>query len=205
MVTITEALRELKTLDKRINKNINGNYIKLKQNGKVLNSSVGVTEMEKQIKSSYQSVIDLIDRRQKIKNNIVQSNAITKITVNGKSMTVADAIEYKSSIIYKKKLLQELSHQLDKALYEVNERKVDIEEKAQRMVETMVGTEDAKNISANKYEEMVGAFIKKNEYEFIDPLGIQNIIEKMGDEIEEFEANIDVVLSVSNAKTEIDI
>ena len=42
--------------------------------------------------------MDLIKRRDAITKAIVASNAVTEVTINGETMTVASAIELKTSI-----------------------------------------------------------------------------------------------------------
>lgn len=47
--------------------------------------------------------------------------------------------------------------------------------------------------------------MKRNEYELLDPLNVKNVIETMEDCINEFESEVDAVLSESNATTIIEI
>ena len=56
-------------------------------------------EFKKRTTSDFQSLNDLIKRRNQVKNAIVSSNAVTKVTVGGQTMTVAEAIEYKTIIL----------------------------------------------------------------------------------------------------------
>ena len=64
--------------------------------------------MESRAKADYQSIEALIKRRNAIKSAIVVSNATTKIEVAGVKMTVAEAIERKTSISYDIQLLDKL-------------------------------------------------------------------------------------------------
>ena len=65
--------------------------------------------------------MDLISRRNKIKSAIIMSNAKTVVEVAGKQMTVAEAIDKKSSIEYEKELLIHEEGQLYKIVkFEVN-------------------------------------------------------------------------------------
>ncbi|MCY1454605.1 hypothetical protein D9M71_716820 [compost metagenome] len=42
--------------------------------------------------------------------------------------------------------------------------------------------------------------MKRNEFEIIDPLNVKQQIEKLSNRIEEFESEVDAVLSESNAQ-----
>ena len=93
-ISITEALNELKLYDSKINKAIAN--AKLASAAKKSSDKVGVVkkeEFEERAKASYQSVTDLIANRNALKSAIVKSNAVTEVTINGKTMTVAEAIE----------------------------------------------------------------------------------------------------------------
>ena len=112
-ITITEGLVELKLLDSRIRK------------ATVKDWAIGVyskdvtqenkKKFEEVTKANYQSIKDLINERAKIKSAIVKSNAKTQVKVGEKKMTVAEAIERKSSIDYEKDLLSEWKTSLAQA------------------------------------------------------------------------------------------
>ena len=57
--------------------------------------------------------------------------------------------------------------------------------------------EDVKNI--------VEPFVKRNEFHLVDPLKIEETIEQLQIEVDEFEVEVDAVLSEINALTEIEI
>ena len=100
-LSIARALVELKTLDSRINKIINQtSWILLKSKNK--NSNTNEEEYKKNTLSDFQSVNDLIARRDKIKNAIILSNCSATVLLGEKKMTVSQAIEYKKTIQYKK-------------------------------------------------------------------------------------------------------
>ena len=97
---VTQALNELKLLDSRIEDATNNAIfvIAAKKNEKKVNPNLTKEDFEIRSKAFYQSIMDLIERRKKIKAAIVASNAVTKVTVHDEEMTVAEAIERKSTI-----------------------------------------------------------------------------------------------------------
>lgn len=205
-ISIHRALGELKTLEKRIEKEINkGYYIgyKKKSVAKEYQTGTLVDEFGVKAKASKQSVDDLIARRRAIKEAIVNSNANTKVTIGGKEMTVASAIERKSSIIYDIDLLSKLQSQYSKAVSAVARQNDAVEKDISAKVDIMLGSEKAKN------QELVDKFSKdyreSNSWELIDPLGLKEIIDALEEEILTFQNEVDVVLSESNATTFIEI
>ena len=101
-MSIHRALGELKTLEKRINKEIsNGNFIGIKMgsSNKDYNTKENVENFNKMVKENLQSINDLIKRRKTIKELIVQSNANTIVEIANNKMTVASAIERKDGYV----------------------------------------------------------------------------------------------------------
>lgn len=79
-ISIARALVELKTLDSRINKIIDSTqWILYKTKNK--NSNLIEEEYKKSTQSEFQSLNDLIVRRDKLKNTIMKSNSVTEVEV----------------------------------------------------------------------------------------------------------------------------
>lgn len=204
--SIHRALGELKVLDKRIEKEIkNGVYIGFKKKSVAKESQTGKTveQFGVEAKAVKQSVDDLINRRRLIKEAIVNSNATTLVVIGGKEMTVASAIERKTSIEYDTKLLARLKLQYNKATSTVSLQNEAVESDISSKIDIMLGAEKSKN------QELVNKFSndyrESNSWELVDPLGLKEVIDKLEEEIITFENEVDVVLSESNATTFIEI
>ena len=74
-MTITRALAELKTLDKRISKSTSVDFEVVKVRRK--EDKWDVQEFNRKALASYQSAVDLITRRDQLKSKVLQSNAVT--------------------------------------------------------------------------------------------------------------------------------
>lgn len=205
-ISITEALCELKLYDSKITKAVtNAKYI-----GATKKSSdkVGVIKrdtFEANAKSGYQSVTDLISNRNKLKSAIVQSNAITEVEVAGNKMTVAEAIERKSSIEYDETLLIELKRQYATATDTVLKENKKVDTQVDKMLETFMGKDSDKKIGKDDQDSIVEPYRIKNEFELVDPLDLLTEIQKLENDIEEFKANIDICLTLSNSTIFIEI
>lgn len=196
-ISITRALNELKLLDKRISKHIQSSVFVTHEVNKKVNAKVFTP------KEDLQSINDLIQRRQIIKSKIMESNAITKVTIAGKTMTVVEAIELKESIKYKKELRDRIAHQVRRARKEIE----DINEVAQGRLDSLLQANFGKE-SKTKDSEMEAIskpFLERNEAKELDPLGIDSVYEKLENEIDDFENEVDFVLSESNSLTKIEI
>jgi hypothetical protein len=201
-LTITRALVELKTLDSRINKLILNNYFIIYKT-KNKNYSINEEEFKKNALSEYQSLNDLISRREKIKNAITLSNSKTLVTIGDKSMTVSNAIEFKATIEYKKSLLEIMKKQRQMVTIESENHKQRVQQKVDDNVKIICGKDSKPD--ANVIQTISDGITKGDPIEIFDPLNIDNIIKELETTIEDFSANVDYVLSESNALTSIEV
>ena len=205
-ISITEALSELKLYNSKIAKAING--AKFCGAAKKSSDKVGVIKKEnfdERAKASYQSVIDLISNRNELKSAIVNSNAITNVTINGKTMTMAEAIDRKNSIEYEINLLNEMKRQYTESTAIVDKENKKVDNKVDDLLTTLVGRDSDKKLSKEDQEAVERPYREKNEYIFIDPLGLYDKIQALEADIDGFESNVDIALSVANATTMIDV
>lgn len=205
-ISITEALNELKLYDSKINKAITN--AKLVGATKKSSDKIGVVKKEEFIeraKASYQSVTDLIANRNALKSAIVKSNAVTEVTINGKVMTVAEAIERKNSIDYDVTLLNEMKKQYVTATDTVNKENKKVDNKVDELISTLVGKDTDKKIDKDAVEAIEKPYREKNEFELIDPIGIFDEMLKLEADIDGFQSNCDTSLVLSNATTFIEI
>ncbi len=195
-ITITRALTELKTLDKRISKAIDSSLF-VGYEGQFHKPDQHV----KNAPSVYQSVLDLLERRKKIKSSIVSSNAVTTVTICGKEMTVAEAIETKSSIRHLENLLNRLkaqSAQAHQTVESLNARvRRDLESKTKLTSDKEDGTVDIVDFS-RKYMEMHGVKI-------YDPISISTKIVEIEDYVTKFNSEVDFILTEKNSTTFIEV
>ena len=196
VMTCTQALAELKLVDKRIEKKINNSTF-VSFEGEFRKRNVNVNNAT----SDYQSINDLIKRRTKIKAALIASNAITRVSINGEEMSVAEAIETKSTIKHKKRLLQELKSQYGSINNEIERENA----KHRRNIEDRYSkpTDDKKE--DNNFTEISKKYMELNGVKIVDPIEIDTKIKELEAYIEGFETQVDYVLSVKNATTEIKI
>lgn len=204
-MTIHRGLAELKLIDARITKSIKSlEPTGLIQEGGLVNGLYERSVFEKESKSKLQSIIDLIDRKNNIKSAITKANGTTEVTVSGKKMKISDAINYKKIIDFKKNLIGRLDCSFTDSivLQEQNNSKVD--ENALRLAEAALQKDNIK-INDGDAVAITDPYIKKNQFLLVDPLEVEKLIGSMQREVDDFETEIDAVLSEINAITTIEI
>jgi anti-anti-sigma factor len=113
-----------------------------------------VDDFNTNAKANSTSVLALIKQRNAIKSEIVRSNALTEITVDGKVYTVAGAIERKNSIGYERELLNRYTF-----LYKA----------------TLDKQEALTKVAQNKLDSLIAPQLK-SELVFLNSEGVKNII-----------------------------
>ena len=209
-MTIHKALCELKTLDSRIQKGIhNTTYGTFVLVNKHSNTKVGgspIADVVATIQSEYQSVVDLMLRRDAIKRAVTMSNAVTKVQIGGVEYTVAEAIEMKNhGIPYKRALLTKLADDLRSAKRQCDTSNGEaLEARADEYVKSLYGNSDMKGV-ADDVKKTREEFIKNQTLEILDPIDVKKEVEALTDFISTFTVEIDSALSVSNALTEVTV
>ena len=200
-ISIARALIELKLTNKKIEQKtaqLTAGYAVQPR---------GISDAEKAIaeqSSKLQSVRDLIKRRNDLKLGIVKSNAEASVTIGDKVMTVAAAIERKTSIALDISLARQIRETYFQAKSQYEAHNTKIEAQADKQAETALQS-DSEADKGEAYEAIRKVFIKNNQAKLIAIDEIEKLIEKMQDDIDTFEADVDIVLTESNTKTMITI
>ena len=200
-MSIHRALVELKTIDSRIEKAIDSAKFCVAAKAKATKlGAVTVDEFKTTAQSSYDKAMDLINRRNAIKAAVSKSNAVTEISVNNKTYTVAEAISLKQhGMEYLDYLRSHIQAQYSNETSQITSANLRVEAKADDMVKSICGG-DSKTVT-----KIRNTYIEQNSMELVDGLtkGCTQIIEDLQSQINSFNNEIDSALSVSNAVTQI--
>ena len=206
-MTVHKALAELKLLDDRITKAISeGIYCVANKHSNEKIDGISIDDYKKRIQGSYDKTTDLIKRRNSIKRAVVLSNAVTKVMIADKEYTVAEAIEMKNhGVEFDSKLLNEMRLHYQMSQVQIKKQNGDdLEERANQYVTAIYGNKEGKT-NTDDIEKVKQDFLTANRYELVDPLNILEKMEALEKKINDFMAEVDSTLSVSNALTEIEI
>ena len=200
-MSVTQALPELKLLDKRlekVNETIQG-WCKVSHNG----APVDKDKHKKETEANLQSFMDLLKRRDAIKRAIILSNAKTPVKIGAFEGTVAEAIEYKYSIRVKRDLLSNMKETLQAKRLEYEQQKANVDSRLERLLQSELG----KDVKTNPetITALTNSFRENNKVELVDPLDLAARISSLEEELDSFETNVDWVLSQANATTFIEV
>jgi malonyl CoA-acyl carrier protein transacylase len=206
-MTVTEALAELTLLEKRIRSALDNMES---------NKLIAVVEVEKvpigfrsraehatQARAILQQVNALIARRRLIKRQVVMSNATTHVTIAGEAMTVAEAIEMKNFIAAYESVATTLNRAYDVTRKEFEFAQMRVKERLDKLATEVLGRREA--VSSEQYQSFVDGFMARQGVELLDPVNLAMEVEQRQAFIEEFKSAVDRVLSISNARTTIEV
>jgi hypothetical protein len=199
-------MSELKTLDSRINKAINSaHFVDVTRNkhDMALKTSVTKDEFVKSADASVKSINDLISRRNSIKSAILISNATAKVKIDDKEYTVIEAIERKNSIQYERSYLDKMRMELQKCRHDIEANRVQVDANIQRLVEASYGRE-AKP-SKEDFDAIADPQRKQHDLKLLDPCKIDELIQNLDEKIDNFLKEVDICLTESNSRTEIEV
>ena len=209
-MTVHKALAELKTMDDRIAKAIRDTtyVLAVKHSAEKINGMT-VQNFKEKMRGGYQKATDLIARRDAMKRAVVLSNATTNVKVGDKEMSVAEAIEQKQhGMEFRSALLRQMNSAYMTAQNELNRNGGEaLEKKAEQYVLAVIAAQpkDSKmSVDSEAMKALRKTYIENNTYDLVDPLDVTKIMETLDAEINEFNAEVDAALSVSNALTVIE-
>ena len=200
MISITQALSELKLLRKRIDTVTNSAVFTTVKRS---NDLTDATKFATQATASYQSFTDLMRRYNTLKSAIVVSNATTKVTIGGIEYTVADAVERKRSIEMEHNLLSTMKAQYTATKNEFERHQLAEQQRVDRLLTTELA-KDSKT-SVDIIQQLTATFLAQNKATLLDPLSLADKIAEMTRAQEDFETQVDYCLSESNGRTLISV
>lgn len=204
-----KALVERKILPDRIYKLQRECYFigAVKNNSKKIGGKT-VHELENEMKANYQKIVDLMKRFDALEDAIIKSNSVTTLTINGDTMTVAEAINRKNKKVGRLKTWRDIlttKYRDAMATYDMNSGDVledEANEYVQRILRSQGGT--AEKSDEKFIKALHDSYIENNEFELIDPLDLKGVIAALDEAIAVLESEYDAALSVSNATTVIE-
>lgn len=211
-ITVQEALNELKVLDSRISrKTFASSLVGVESNSKLIKpnkSRLTVEDFKEEVNGAIQSLIDLINYRKALRSAVTLSNARTKVSVGGKELTVAEAIEYKTSIQNEVDLVKTLNNALNSAEITSAVHNEKIEKESLEKEKIVLGGEKERK-GENVVLEAIRAKAESEKAKVVAPIvggkDLAEYIEAKTNEIEDFRSNIDFKLTASNVTTEITV
>ena len=199
-MSITRALAQVKLIESKLGRAFAGFDVEV--NGKLKGfPNFTAEQFEKEAQVEVNSFEDLFKNRLKIKSAIARANIDTKISLFGTEYSIIELIDLKNSSQYKKNVYTNLINNYNKCKSEVVNQDVKIENEVSKQVEVANSnkTQVSKDLTTTlteTYKTLWGGKI----------IGLDiNKISKEKEDLDKLVAEIDMILSEINSKTEIEV
>ena len=210
-MTITRALAEVKHIKAKFDRMLStSRFVAVAQGqetSKHLTAEVGLLSVDTfsaAAVSAFQSCEDQIKRYNAIRKHLILANATTTVTIGSQTMTIAEAIERKSSIVMEQKLLNSMKSQYANAQNAYDQLNTRLLDTIERSILQLYGNDRSK---VTEEQSKVVSDAKRREFEpsVVDPLKLSDRIGALASRIEDFNNEINYSLSEVNASTKITV
>jgi tetrahydromethanopterin S-methyltransferase subunit B len=131
------------------------------------------------------------------------SNALTKVRISGTEYAVIEAIERKNSIKYEQSFRDTMRAELAQCKQNMEQNRLTVDKNIQNMIEASLGK--VATPSKEDYEAIAGPYTKTHELKLLDPCKVEEKINDLDEKIEDFLKEVDICLTESNSRTEIEV
>lgn len=213
---VTQALDQRDLLVKKICDKIRkASFTETKKHNeeKVMERRVTQKEFEKEARSSYQQIIDLIHWYDKVDQAILRSNAETIIETSYGTMSIANALAlrsrlncsnaYDSDSNFEGNLMMKLQEELNEKIRVMEQKNKGLQNTAETMRLSILG-KDTKTKDETPLK-VVDVYVQENTTELIDPLNVRKKIDELNERRETILNELDTKIKVSNARTFVEI
>ncbi|MDB7980363.1 hypothetical protein [Faecalicoccus pleomorphus] len=213
---VTQALDQRDLLVKKICDKIRkASFTETKKHNeeKVMERRVTQKEFEKEARSSYQQIIDLIHWYDKVDQAILRSNAETIIETSYGAMSIANALAlrsrlncsnaYDSDSNFEGNLMMKLQEELNEKIRVMEQKNKGLQNTAETMRLSILG-KDTKTKDETPLK-VVDVYVQENTTELIDPLNVRKKINELNERRETILNELDTKIKVSNATTFVEI
>ena len=213
---VTQALDQRDLLVKKICDKIRkASFTETKKHNeeKVMERRVTQKEFEKEARSSYQQIIDLIHWYDKVDQAILRSNAETMIETSYGTMSIANALalrsrlncsnSYDSDSNFEGNLMMKLQEELNEKIRIMEQKNKGLQNTAETMRLSILG-KDTKTKDETPLK-VVDVYVQENTTELIDPLNVRKKIDELNERRETILNELDTKIKVSNATTFVEI
>lgn len=201
--SITRLLVTKKNLEKRLSEGFSGVVFV----DAVRKSRSDKADINTTAKSSFDKIKALQEQYQKVCAAINKSNSTTLVTVADTEMTVAEAILRKQALPRERSFVNTLRAQLAKTTRIMERNQAEIDAQVESRVEAALGRDSKQNLEKQKeFIESIRATVE-DEYK-LELVGIsdaEKTIQKLAEDLDAFESEVDIVLNESNAATVLEV
>lgn len=205
-MSITRALTRAKTIEKQLARLVESQFVVTLMKREVDDESDVYQDNLKMTKANFDQFNDLFAELNNIKAAVRKSNEVTKVVIGGEELTVADALVYKNTIVYRNNFLDRITRENRNAESRVEQSKINADNKFASVRENLIKNSQGQDVSEDYLKTVLTEEERRLKKAIVEVKvsGINNVneyIEAERKRIDTFLEEVDYVLSESNATT----
>lgn len=205
-MSITRALTRAKTIEKQLARLVESQYVVTLMKREVDDVTDVFKDNLKMTQSNFDQFNDLFAELNNIKAAVRKSNEVTKVVIGGEELTVADALVYKNTIVYRNNFLDRITRENRNAESRVEQSKISADTKFASVRENLIKNSQGQDVSEDYLKTVLTEEERRLKKAIVEVKvsGINNVneyIEAERKRIDTFIEEVDYVLSESNATT----
>lgn len=205
-MSITRALTRAKTIEKQLGRLVESQYVVTLMKREVDDVSDVYQDNLKMTQSNFDQFNDLFAELNNIKAAVRKSNEVTKVVIGGEELSVADALVYKNTIVYRNNFLDRITRENRNAESRVEQSKINADNKFASVRENLIKNSQGQDVSEDYLKTVLTEEERRLKKAIVEVKvsGINNVneyIEAERKRINTFIEEVDYVLSESNATT----
>lgn len=205
-MSITRALTRAKTIEKQLARLVESQYVVTLMKREVDDATDVFKDNLKMTQSNFDQFNDLFAELNNIKAAVRKSNEVTKVVIGGEELTVADALVYKNTIVYRNSFLDRIARENRNVESRVEQSKISADTKFASVRENLIKNSQGQDVSEDYLKTVLTEEERRLKKAIVEVKvsGINNVneyIEAERKRIDTFIEEVDYVLSESNATT----
>lgn len=205
-MSITRALTRAKTIEKQLTRLVESQYVVTLMKREVDDVTDVFKDNLKMTQANFDQFNDLFAELNNIKAAVRKSNEVTKVVIGGEELTVADALVYKNTIVYRNSFLDRITRENRNAESRVEQSKISADTKFASVRENLIKNSQGQDVSEDYLKTVLTEEERRLKKAIVEVKvsGINNVneyIEAERKRIDTFIEEVDYVLSESNATT----
>lgn len=207
---VTQALDERDLLKKKIRDAIaKCDFVAVQKPGDdvIAQDKQKVADYEAEVKASFQSIRDMMDRYTRLDAAILLANATTKIEVAGKTMTRAAAINLRKMMKgqgladtdFTDVMIRKMTTDLDRARLKIAKSQ-EVADRQREVMSNSLVSSDKKVLSEDNLKSIT-AYCDNLVLKLVDPIDIEKTIADMQEKWDNLSTNLESAIRISNATT----
>lgn len=201
-ISLTRVLSEIKTLSEDLGTAPVIAAVSTNKTNRVISENCSLEQFKGISQSRYDAWVAKAERLITLKTARNKANVEATVTVNGKAMSLDQAIAKKALLSVQKAALSNFKQQMSIAQQAVAKADNDVQTSVDKAVSAAVTsnalTEEQANVFKKMYEQSLGKQVAVGD-------NIKKALENLEEYINSFTAEIDYVLSEANANTYVEV